>query len=274
MARRRLPFGTGRHHVVALTLVSGLACATGCDSDDAGQGSLRVTIYGESFVEDRVPAEDVVDGWEVVFSKFLVGVHDVEASGVGLADSFVFDLRLPSGGNGHELGTMTVPAGTVEHLSYRIAPAAAGADGNASAADVDAMVDAGASLWVAGVAQRGEETMAFDWRFATDTRYVDCQTEQPVSEGGEATSQITVHSDHLLYDDLESEEPNVAFDLIAGADTDGDGTITVDELRATDITGQARYQVGSRDIAELWSFIEAQTGTVGHIDGEGHCDTQ
>ena len=35
----------------------------------------------------------------------------------------------------------------------------------------------------------------------------------------------------------------------------------------------ANYQVGSTDIMDLWHFIEHQTTTIGHIDGEGHCET-
>src|SRR5690606_19242015 len=107
--------------------------------------------------------------------------------------------------------------------------------------------------------------------FATDTRYVECHAAADLAEG-DASSQLTIHADHLFYDDLDSEEPNVAFDLVASADADANGEVTTEELRALDITAQTRYQVGSRDITELWGFIEAQTATLGHIDGEGHCE--
>ena len=258
-----------------LLALTGLFClVTGCDSTADGEGTLRVTIYGEEFIEDKVPAADVTDGWEIVFSKFLVAVHDVAADGTALDGHWVWDLRKSSGGNGHEVGTLMMPAGTVEHLDYRVGPAAAGAMGNAAAADVTAMADAGFSVWVVGTATRDAETITFDWGFSTNTRYSDCQTEQALSDGGKATSQMTIHSDHLFYDDLESEEPNVAFDIIAGADADADGAVTAPELAAVDITGESRYQVGSRDITELYGFIAAQTATLGHIDGEGHCETE
>ena len=45
------------------------------------------------------------------------------------------------------------------------------------------------------------------------------------------------------------------------------------ELEAVDIRPLANYQVGSTDIMDLWHFIEHQTTTIGHIDGEGHCET-
>ena len=261
-----------------LALLPMLCAAAACDSDaDAeGEGTLRVTIYGEDFIEDRVPADEVIDGWEVVFTRFLVAVHDVEADGIAMDGTWVYDLRPSSGGNGHDVASMPMPAGTVEHLDYRIGPASSDATGNVDAQTISAMADAGYSLWVQGTATRDDVTLTFDWGFATDTAYTQCETGQDLADGGEATSQMTIHSDHLLYDDLESEEPNVAFDIIARADTDGDGDgdITLEELAAVDITGEARYQVGSRDITEMRSFIAAQTATVGHIDGEGHCETK
>ena len=257
-----------------LALTSLFCLASGCDSAEEGEGTLRVSIYGEEFIEDRVPAADVVDGWEIVFSRFLVAVHDVRADGNELPGTWVHDLRSPSGGDGHDVGALMMPAGTVEHLDYRVGPADSAAAGNAAAADVTAMADAGFSVWVEGTATRGSETVTFDWGFATNTKYFDCHTEQSLPDGGEATSQMTIHSDHLFYDDLESEEPNVAFDIIASGDANGDGSVTTEELAAVDITGESRYQVGSRDISDLRGFIAAQTATLGHIDGEGHCETE
>lgn len=259
----------------AALALTGLICLLpACDSADAEPGELRITMYGEDFIEDRVPADEVIDGWEVVFSKFLVAAHDIEArGGEKLPGSFVMDLRPSSGGAGHDLGVLEMSSGLVGMVGYRIAPAAADATGNASAEDIAAMAEAGDSIRVVGTATKGDVTLTFDWGFSTDTHYAPCETEADVPEGGEGVSQLTIHSDHLLYDDLDSEEPNVAFDIIASADADGDMIITEGELAAVDITGETRYQVGSRDITDLWSFIEAQTKTVGHIDGEGHCET-
>lgn len=256
----------------AALALSGLICLLpACDAEKPG--TLRIMMYGEDFIEDRVPAEDVVDGWEVVFSKFLVAAHDIEADGTALSGSYVLDLRPSSGGEGHEVGVLELPSGAVGTVGWRIAPASPDATGNASAADIAAMAENGTSIRAVGTATKGDVTIAFDWSFSTDTHYAACETTADVPAAGEGISELTVHSDHLLYDDLDSEEPNVAFDLIASADADGDGNVTADELAAVDITAETRYQVGSRDITDLWSFIEAQTKTVGHIDGEGHCET-
>jgi hypothetical protein len=258
---------------LAAVLAGGICLAAGCEaSSEDGEGTLRVTIYGEEFIEDSIPADDVVDGWTIDFSKFLVAVDSVDAGGEPLTGSFVFDLTLPSGRAGHEVGTLTVPAGIVEHLGYRIGPTTSATAGNAAAPDVDLMTSMGYGMFVEGTATRGGDSVAFAWGFDTDTRYVACETEQAVADGGEATSQITVHADHLFYDDLDLPEPNVAFDLVASGDTSMDSVVTPDELQGVDITGEANYGVGSRDITDLWGFISQQTTTVGHIDGEGHCE--
>ncbi|MCX4240008.1 hypothetical protein [Paraliomyxa miuraensis] len=251
-----------------LLLLAALGGACTSDSDDA---ALRITAYGEEYIEDRIPAEELVDGWEVDFSRFLVALRDVEANGELLPGAFVVDLAQGSGGEGHELGVLTLPAVDHPHLGYRVAPVDAATPVSATDDDVATLVDAGASIRVEGQATKDGQTLRFAWSFATDTHYVECHGAAALEEG-DATSQLTIHADHLFYDDLDSEEPNVAFDLVASADADGDDEITAEELRALDITSQTRYQVGSRDITELWGFIEAQTATLGHIDGEGHCE--
>ncbi|MCH9688884.1 MAG: hypothetical protein K0V04_46050 [Deltaproteobacteria bacterium] len=244
--------------------------AGACDAERAPT-VLRVSAYGEAYVEDRIPAEDVIDGWEIEFSEFAIAVQGIEAEGEVMPGRYIVDLREGSAGGGHLLGELEVEFEEHPLLGYRVAPVTAATAIAVSDETAATMIDEGLSILVEGQARRGGETIDFRWGFATDTHYRECHsTAEP--DGGEAHSQLTIHADHLFYDDLDSPEPNVAFDLIAGADADADGEVTMQELRAVDITGEARYQVGSREISDLWGFIEAQTATLGHIDGEGHCD--
>lgn len=251
-----------------LMLLLGSACAP--------EQELELRIYGEEYVEERIPPEDFVDGWSVTFERFLVSVREVSvvatkgASPVALLESpLVVDLARESGGEGHVLSTGTAALEEDATLTYRIAfhqdakPASSMAD-----LDVEPLLDGGCSLFVDGTAVRAEEERSFSWCFKSDTTYSECALA--TDEGFD--TQITVHADHLFYDDLDAEDPNVAFDLIAAADADGDGVVTQAELEATDITAEDRYQVGGRAITHLWAYLEAQTGTVGHINGEGHCD--
>jgi hypothetical protein len=89
-----------------------------------------------------------------------------------------------------------------------------------------------------------------------------------VEKDATAIFQITVHADHLFYDSLVSEEPQLLFQPLADADADQDGDITTEELGATDI---GAYDPGNEDLDDLWSFLMAQSRTLGHVDGEGHC---
>ena len=123
---------------------------------------------------------------------------------------------------------------------------------------------------VSGSATKDGTTKTFDWVFDGVTRYSACETTTVVPEDGAATFEITVHADHFFFDSLVADEPQVLFQALADADTDGDGVIAPDELEATDI---GSYDPGSAGaVNNLWSWLVAQSQNLGHVDGEGHCD--
>ncbi len=235
--------------LTALATVTLLLSA--CDDDVAGESTLRFAAWGEDFIEQGIPADEFVDGWDLAFDSFVVSIDEVDADGESLPGSFEVDLSEPTDGRGHQLGTMTVPAGRVPMVSWRVT-----------------------SVSARGAATRGGVTKTFDWAFDVSPKYVACDTATPLVDGETTDVFLTVHGDHLFFDDLDSDAPQVAFDLIAEADADGDGSITLDELRGQSLGGQVRYQVGARDIETLYGFIEAQARLVGHINGEGHCELE
>lgn len=262
-------------------VVCSLALAAGgCGDNITGSlpGTLDVRIYGESFIEEGIPADVFADGWSLRFDSFLVSVGEVSATAAGasapaLEDATyrIFDLAQSSGGDGFLVLSGDVAGGAYDDIAYRIAGSRAAVAGNATAADVAFMNENGYAIYAEGQATRGGETRTFAWGFTTATTYRRCRSVAAV-DGDSASSVLTIHADHLFYDDLISEEPGVRFDAIATGDRDGDGDITTDELRAVNITGFDRYQVGSLDVEDLWTFVDHQVSTVGHIDGEGHCE--
>jgi hypothetical protein len=237
----------------------GAAALIGCGGGDAGPGTLTVTVYGEEYIEEEIPASVFADGWQVSFDKFLVSLGEVTVADGEAAPAFdvaayrIYDLTRPSAGAGVVVDSAEVAGGVYDRAGYRIAPAISASAANADAADVTWMVDEELSVHVEGSASKGAVTKTFAWSFAG----------------------ATIHGDHLFYDDLVSTEPNVAFDVLAQADDDGDadGEITQAELETFALATLERYQVGSLDIEDLWHFVEFQTTTLGHIDGEGHCHT-
>lgn len=258
--------------------VTGVALA-GCGGMDPG--TLQTRVYGEPFIEETVPSDTFVDGWSVTFDSFLVSIGGVtaqaghDAAELSDPDFVVVDLAKGSGGEGYVLTNFDAPGGTYDHFGYVLAPNAAAVNLNAEGPEFDALKTAGHSVRVRGTAFKTGTTITFAWGFPLTVVHAHCDVGTDV-DGGTASIEATIHGDHLFYDDLVATDPNVAFDLIAAADgADGsapDGIVLQPELAATDITGETRYQVGSFDVDDLWGFISHQVGTLGHVNGEGHCE--
>ena len=95
-----------------------------------------------------------------------------------------------------------------------------------------------------------------------------------VPTSGTASLQVTFHGDHLYYDDLENPEARTRFDAIAAADADGDHNVTLDELGAVQLTSlpMTQYNAGPvPNVRTLRDFVTYLVSTVGHFNGEGHC---
>lgn len=224
-----------------------LACwLTACAGDDSAHGVVSVRAYGESFIEDGIPASAVDDRWVIDFSRFEVTFRDVLVGGVKLPDPEPVALHQASKAGGHELGSVSVGAGRHQSPRFTIA-----------------------RVEVEGLAEQDGVAKTFSWRFDSPTQYEHCQTTTEVKPDETTTFQITVHADHLFYDSLVSEEPQLRFQPIADADADADGEVTQAELAAQDL---GAYDPGNLDLSDLWSFLVAQHRTLGHVDGEGHCE--
>ncbi|MDC0723045.1 hypothetical protein [Nannocystis bainbridge] len=239
-----------------------------CACTTATERTYEASVYGEEFIEEGIPTAIFSDGWSVSFDKFLVSVGDIRVADQPLGEEDepyrIFDLAQASDGAGFPIidGTITAENPSAD---YVVGPSSDVIAGNATEDDVALMKTGGHSIYVEGKATRGGESLNFIWGFSTRTRYSGCDL------AGSTDVQLTIHADHLFYDDLFAENPKVAFDLIAASD-DGDGELTADDLRGVDITTQERYQVGNlTNITDLWSFVEQLTATLGHINGEGHC---
>jgi hypothetical protein len=173
------------------------------------------------------------------------------------------------------IGSTTAPAGEYTHTAYTIGPAKTSSSaGNASEDDLQMMIDDELSIYIAGTATDGEDEITFEWGFDTDITYDPCHSKGVLKEDKSATVQITIHGDHLFYDDAVSADPSLRFADIANADAegDGDGDVTQEELEDYEILPLDHYGVGSLDdIDNMWEYIAHMTSTLGHIDGEGHC---
>lgn len=226
-----------------------LVCA-GC-----GDGDWVVSTWGEAYIEQGIPAADFADGCAAVFDAFEVEITEavlLDGNGdvVGVAPTGRFALTEPGP---QEVGAVTVPASYYGTARFEIAPR--GSD----------------AVHAAGTLTCGAEAVTFDWSFDTDTIYVCEPSDLTIPAGGEAGTELTVHGDHLFYDGLENDDAEVRGEAIVAADANEDGDVTLDELGAVPVADLG-YAVGQySEVTDLAAFVTFLTQTLGHVDGEGHC---
>ncbi len=275
------------------SLVLLLACG-----DDAGTGTVRVMLSGEEASREGFPVGDIafVDGWRVDFDRVLVSLIDFRLEGADgdaaaiEADPIVADLHL-----GEPLAWTFegVPARRWDRVSYRFgAPTVRSRRvGTVDEGALAEMIAAGHALRLEGTAIRGDERVPFVLALdlpvdATRCEAADGTEGLVVRESSLDDAQITIHLDHLFFDSYATEEPSMRFDAMAAVA--GDDGLTLDDLAAqsiTDVRGADGeplliegsplvYDPGdlSLDAPNLRDFVRAAATTVGHFQGEGHCD--
>lgn len=272
-----------RRHTITFAFAMAAAC-----SSDSEKGNVSFTTWGEEYIEDEIPAADVADGWVIRYNKFLVNIGPVKvadtsgAIGGQMATSKLFDQTKK--GVKAVVTLKDLEAKNWTRVSYEIAPVAADTDAtNASDADKTLMIAGGYSVYVDGTATKGAVTKNYKWGFNHTTVYDRCEGEVSgkstegvvVTNGGTDEPQLTIHGDHLYYDDLQSKDAVVRFDNIADADANMDGNVTLEELAAVKLASlpaaNGPYGVGNQQINDLGTYVAALSRTVGHYRGEGEC---
>ncbi len=223
-------------------------------------GNWVVSTWGEDFIESSIPADAFADGCAASFSRFTVEITeaallDGDGAVVGEVDGAAVELTAPGP---HLLGSAAVPAAHHDTARFTIAPPA-GEDG-------------AASVHVAGTLVCGDDTVAFDWAFSTTTTYRCAPAGLTVPAKGEVATELTVHGDHLFYDGLEAEDAVLRGAAIVAADADGDGEVTLDELAAVGVAGLGHTVGRHSEVTDLAAFVTHLSRTLGHVDGEGHCE--
>lgn len=238
-----------------------------------GSGTWEITTWGEEYIEHEIPAAAFEDGCSATFDQFLIIVSDaalVDGDGTDVATMdgpLVFDMALSGP---HAIASVVAPAGHYDEARFAIAPASGATPGNVDASVASAFAASGDSVRASGSLTCGGETRAFDWSFDTGTTY-HCEPEDlTLAAMGTAFTQLTVHGDHFFYDDLAAEDAVVRGQAIFDAGGD-DGDITQTELAAVQVASLG-FGVGPySDVTDLGGFVSFLTRTLGHVDGEGHC---
>jgi hypothetical protein len=270
-----------------------------CGGDDAGgAGTVQVLLEAEDTIPDGLVAgtgeEDIVDGWDVTYTRYTVAFGNVTASRSADPDGAledpavrVIDLRsVPA------TGTVTatfedVVADRFDVVGFElpVATAAATRDASVPQADFDTMVADGLSQWVSGTATMGAESIDFDFRITGGVAFEHCGPEEgdtgfAVPDGGTTQAAFTIHGDHFWFNAFpEGFEGTIErrAGWLALADADADGTLTAAELdaaTAATLFPAPTYSLGGGPIPVTngATWVRAQAYTTGHFAGEGECE--
>lgn len=262
-------------------MLAALALLPAC----TGTGTLSLTTWGEEFIEQEIPESTFIDGYSVTYSKFIVTIKDftlaTKTGETGDAMTTAAAIDMTKKGPVQILEWTDVPAIKWDQVSYGIGPASNPTPiGETSADDVSAMAAAGQSIWVEGALHKGAEQKTFSWKFDVDTHYADCTNPDlgdgvTIVTGKTEVVQLTIHGDHLWYDDLQSADAKVSGQAKWDADANDDGVITQEELAAVSLTTLPLTQYGTggaSNVKNLSDFVRALSRTVGHFRGEGECE--
>ncbi|MGM0595573.1 MAG: hypothetical protein ACQES9_00890 [Myxococcota bacterium] len=263
-------------NLFVILLISMVFVFVGCDeeTEDAETGVLSIETWGEEFIEEGIPATEFDDGWSITFDQFIVNLGQVHFNDQDNARNYLVDLVQEGP---HFLTEETVDVGVVEQFNYALLPADGSSENvNLDNADVQLMEDNSYSLYVTGSATLDGSTLVFNWGFTESANYINCHVAGEIVKDEETAVQLTIHGDHLFYKSLVDSEAGLGFDAVANCDNDENGEITKDELlnfSGTDFSSLDNYDVpADSSIDNMWDYLAAQVRTVGHIDGEGHCE--
>jgi len=297
---------TMKSMVTWLCVLSCLLVGCGSDGSSGSSGEVRVDLSGEEASVQGYPVgsgDDEIafeDGFTVQFDKVLVAIERFELRGsdgseASLdADPIVADLHL---GEPEAWVFDGVPSRRWDDVRFLMAPPTdqSRAVNEVTSEDLQVMVDGGYSMWIEGTASDGSETYPFDLRF-TDLSVLSeaCQNGVDETDGlvvpnnAVVNAQVTIHLDHLFFDTYATDEALLRFEPWAAVAGD-DGIITMDDLETQPLAdlrdrdgaplldgedNPVVYDPGPLVLPSnnLREYVHAAATTMGHFNGEGHCD--
>ena len=290
--------------LVALTLVSMMACSSSGDGGTAagGTGSVQIFVVPEDSIanglEPGTDLENIQDGWKVTYGRYLVAIGNFRAkrsdNGDSISDpsTYILDLKkAPS--SGYVAKELTgIAAVRWDKFGYDIPNAKAGAQPLAptSQADADFMIQNGYSVYFEGTGEKADKKVSFKWGFAAGTAFDDCASPDGVAgfavpSGGTVQVKPTLHGDHQYFDNVTQgvEITKRLAQWLETCDKDANGDLTLAELKSCNVATalpQPPYDLTSvRDqdgdgFISVFDYVDTQLRTFGDYQGDGECPTR
>ena len=213
-------------------------------------GSLTVTVSPSPAVANGVVTDD---GWSITFERVLVGIGGARLADTCLSYSEAsYDRVLDVTSKSNQKLSITYAIGRCD-FRFRIGPPSADAllgegvtEGQKTVLRTPGkdpyVARGGIAFSIAGAATRGAVTKRFELLFRPRVRYQNCQPYAPdagvaidLPSEGALAYDIRIEAEAMLRDDVDATTAKLRFEPFAGADTDGDGFVTLDELRRVPI---------------------------------------
>lgn len=284
--------------VWATVIVGSLAIGCGSSSTGGrGEGNLSVVLEAEETIiagiESGTGDENIMDGFDVTFSKYIVSIGNVAMSQVNdtnpqtSPDVVIADFT--SLGSFPELTSFNrIPTGQYTSFGFETPTPDANAENfnEVEEGDFNAMTTNGWSYLIEGAITDVETEEAKDFLIEADVPsvYEDCAVEDMetgVNVASDSSVDITLHGDHIVFNGFPEDEAAVErlASWLWAIEDDGDGVLTKTDFEAAtnveELFPSPTYTLTGGPIEPIenaWDFIRAQLGTQGHIRGEGECE--
>jgi hypothetical protein len=282
-------------------VVASLAVSAGlwsCGGDSGPKGKVQVFVEAEDSIPNGLDpgtgGENIVDGWTVRYTKFLVSIGNFRASRSAaqsdkLSDSrtHVLDMKnLPAGGFIlAEFPSVTAARWDKVGFDMPNAAAASACAPGVSTADCALMKGNGYSVYVeatfskangqscrpgvtpADCVPRASHTIA--WGLKAGTAFDDCAPPQgdagfAVPTSGTVQVKPTIHGDHWFFSNITqgAEMTERRAQWIVDADADRNGSTTLDELRLA--TAAALFPSPTYNLSGALASMECATVSSGY----------
>jgi hypothetical protein len=245
---------------LSLTLIACAALAAGAGvvaaldacvpaDDRPPPGSVTLTVSPSPAVANGVVT---ADGWKISFERVLVGIGNTRLGNgcISYAQANYDRILDVTSKSGQRLSVLH-GLGQCD-FRFRVGTPSSDAllgDGVTEADKTlmrtpgsDPYVPlAGIAISIAGSATRGAVSKRFQLVFRPRVRYANCS---PDNDGGIAVDlqsnidqvfDIRIEAEAMLRDDVDAATASLRFEAFAAADKDGDGVVTLDELRQVPI---------------------------------------